>query len=240
MSLPTTLLLFSLLGVPDIQTDIAPHDAYPARRVHSQARTSLLANEDMYWRQAQRISWGPERYRTVFRAVWNEAGLFVRFDARDPAPWYTLTQRDAQLWKEEVVELFIDHTGRGHYREIEINPGNAVCDLAVAPVERRFDARWNHPGLQSRVFPLTDADGVVRGWTAVAFLPWAGFADWPDTQPIPALPPRGGERWHFNVFRVERPGGPSSPDEGALFLAWSPTGESSFHVRSAFRILAFR
>jgi uncharacterized sulfatase len=53
------------------------------------------------------------------------------------------------------------------------------------------------------------------------------------------LPPKPGDRWRFNVFRIERPGGPGAPEKDAQFLAWSPTGNRSFHVPLAFRDLVF-
>ena len=55
----------------------------------------------------------------------------------------------------------------------------------------------------------------------------------------PALPPRPDDRWRFNVFRIERPGGPKEPEKDALYLAWSPTGQAGFHVPQAFRDLVF-
>jgi hypothetical protein len=55
----------------------------------------------------------------------------------------------------------------------------------------------------------------------------------------PALPPQPGVRWRFNVFRIDRPFGPAEPDKAVHFLAWSPTGERSFHLPAAFREFVF-
>ena len=50
---------------------------------------------------------------------------------------------------------------------------------------------------------------------------------------------RPATRWRFNVFRIERPGGPKAPEKDVVAVAWSPTGEPSFHVPRAFRDLVF-
>jgi arylsulfatase A len=199
---------------------------------------SLLDATESVWGAAQRITWGPAAMATSFRALSTRAGLAVRYDVTDPSPWHTLTQRDERLWNEEVVELFLDvgATGRS-YAEIEWNRANAVVDLWVDRPENRFDKDWNAVGLESRAHPRKDAAGRPTGWTAVAVLPWAALAS--KAPPGTSLPPKPGDRWRFNVFRIERPGGPKDPEKDAQYLAWSPTGNRSFHVPLAFRELVF-
>ncbi len=199
---------------------------------------SLLDAADSAWSKAQRITWGPEAIATSFRALWTSAGLAVRFDVTDASPWHTLTQRDERLWNEEVVELFLDvgATGRS-YAEVEWNPVNAVVDLWVDRAENRFDKDWNVASLESRVHPRKDAAGRATGWTAVSLLPWTALSS--KAPAGTALPPKAGDRWRFNVFRIERPGGPKEPQKDAQYLAWSPTGNRSFHVPLAFRELVF-
>ena len=162
----------------------------------------------------------------------------MRFDVTDASPWHTLTQRDERLWNEEVVELFLDvgATGRS-YAEVEWNPVNAVVDLWVDRAENRFDKDWNVAGLESRVHPRKDAAGRATGWTAVSLLPWTALSS--KAPSGTALPPKAGDRWRFNAFRIERPGGPKEPQKDAQYLAWSPTGNRSFHVPLAFRELVF-
>jgi thiamine biosynthesis lipoprotein len=211
---------------------------YVAARASAPPSALLEATDAAAWDAAQRISWGPEAVATSFRALWTDIGLAVRFDVTDASPWHTLTRRDEPLWTEEVVELFLDvgATGRS-YAELEWNPVNAVVDLWVDRAESRFDRSWDAVGLESRVHARKDAAGRATGWTAVAFLPWSALAA--KAPAGTALPPRPGDRWRFNVFRIERPGGPQEPERDAQFLAWSPTGEHSFHVPAAFRELLF-
>ena len=215
-------------------------DSYGVRRSSASTQV-LLSGDGEAWERARKVAWGPQIYETGFRALWGKEGLFVRFDAVDPSPWYTLTERDDHLWKEEVVEIFIDPDGDGrNYAEIEISPHNVVCDLMIfegAP-NVRSDIDWDHDGLQSKVRPLRVAGGEAVGWMVIAILPWSGFATLTDNSRVP-LPPNKGDVWRFNVFRIKRPVGPTEPDRDAVYSAWSPPSGPSFHEPTVFRALKF-
>ena len=203
--------------------------AYEARRTSSDA-ANVLSAVAAEWESAKEVVWGPEPYRTRFRALWNEHGLHLRFDSEDNAPWFTMTERDDRPWEEEVVEIFLDPLGDGRYVEVELNPANVVCDLRklgpgetasdpIGPMDRGFDVT----GMQTAVTTSDDR------WIGTLYLPWEGL-DLP-------VPPASGAEIPFNVFRIKRPGGPEAPEAGAVFAAWSPTGSPSFHVPEAFRPL---
>jgi hypothetical protein len=155
--------------------------------------------------------------------------LHVRFDCDDPEPWSTLTARDAPLWQEEVVELFVAPgaaTPR-RYVEIEVNPAGALFDALVDSPhgDRRgmlVDPGWNCADLESSVSPWPDGSG----WSARLALPWRALA---------AGAGVGHESsWRVNFFRIDRPHG--APAE---FSAWSPTGirPADFHRPARFGIL---
>jgi hypothetical protein len=205
------------------------------------APAALLAAEEAAWKGASTIEWGKPPYPTRFRALWSDAGLFLRFDATDPSPWHTMTKRDEHLWDEEVVEIFLDpdRSGRDYY-ELEVNPANVVCDLRmVSPwPDKKGDIDWDLAGLETRVHATKDAAGKTTGWTATAFLPWAGLRALPSAAKV-AVPPEAGDRWRFNVFRIERPGGPGAPEKDGVFAAWSPPSVQSFHDAGAFRDMVF-
>lgn len=204
------------------------------------AAAALLAADETAWASARSIEWGPAAYATRFRAVWSDEGLFLRFDATDPSPWHTMTRRDEHLWDEEVVEIFLDpdRSGRDYY-ELEVNPANVVCDLRmISPwPDKKGDIDWNLGGLETRVHRLGSAAGT-RGWTVTALLPWRGLRALPSAAGV-TLPPKPGDAWRFNVFRIERPGGRANPEKEALFAAWSPPSVKSFHDAGAFRDLVF-
>jgi hypothetical protein len=147
-----------------------------------------------------------------------------------------MSRRDEHLWDEEVVEIFLDpdRSARDYY-ELEVNPANVVCDLRmISPwPDKKGDIDWNLAGLETRV-----REDAGRGWTATAFLPWSGLAPLPSARHV-TLPPKPGDAWRFNVFRIKRPGGPKSPETDAVFAAWSPPSVQSFHDAGAFRDLVF-
>ncbi len=162
------------------------------------------------------------RQATWFKTAWNERELRVVFHAGDIDPWATLTQRDAPLYQEEVVEIFLDPVGDlASYFEIEVNPLNAVCDLVLRKTRSgyRKDFAWNCEGLVTRV---TQQPG---SWTTEISIPFAGIAP---GAPVP------GTSWRSNFFRIDRP--KNSPRE---LSAWSPTGRENFHVPQRFGWLDF-
>jgi Domain of unknown function (DUF1083). len=209
--------------------------SYTAHRTTA-SKASLLAADQASWKPAQVITWGPAPYQTSFRALWNETGLYVRFDSDDTNPWSTMTKRDDHLWEEEVVEIFLDITGKGYdYAEFEVNPANVICDVRMArPAPNpSSDLTWNMENLESNVIRNE------KGWVALLYLPWDGFKTLPGVT-ASHVPPKPGKAWRFNVFRIKRPNGPKDPETGAIFAAWSPTGQRSFHVPAAFREFVFR
>lgn len=206
----------------------------------AQAASALLGDEASAWKGAQRVHWGPQGHATEFAALWGSDALYLRFAAEDDLAWHTMTKRDEHLWEEEVVEIFLDPGRQGRdYAELEISPANVVCDVRMIQPspDKKGDLAWNIEGLETRAVPWSSA-GREKGWIALARIPFASLRSLPSTQGV-ALPPRAGDRWRFNLFRVERPGGKEHPEKGAIEAAWSPTGEPSFHVPAAFRDLVF-
>jgi hypothetical protein len=153
-----------------------------------------------------------------------ESLLRVRFDVESPEPRATLRARDADLWTEDVVELFVAPgvDPPAVYYEMELNPLGTLFDARVESPrgERssmRVDRGWDCAGIAVRVVV---APG--RGWSAELVIPWREI---------------GGEEhdvWRINLFRIDRP-----PGGEAEFSAWSPTLVSppDFHRPARFGIL---
>lgn len=227
----------------DLYRDAAPLPPDAAYRV---ARTSarpvtLLPGHDRAWNAAQRIQWGPGAYRTTFRALWNDEGLAVRFDACDDRPWHTMTRIDDPIWEEEVVEIFIDPACLGrHYAEVEVSPANIVTDLHILEPHPLLtgDRSWNWRGLESTVVPGSCGGLSPGSWIALAWLPWGGLRSLAD-EVAQRVPPSSGDAWRFNVFRIKRPHGPAEPERDAIYAAWSTPEGPSFHAPAAFRRLEF-
>ena len=165
---------------------------------------------------------GPAVYPTHVRLLDDGRCLHVRFDCEDGDVWATHELRDAPLWEEEVVEVFIA-PGEGvpvRYFEFEVNPLAAVFDASVANPDgrrdtMRVDPSWDAPGLSARVIRPSWA-----GWRAELVLPWSAVCDGPPPQV-----------WRSNFFRIERPRG-----KPAEFSCWSPTlcDPPDFHKPQSF------
>jgi hypothetical protein len=165
---------------------------------------------------------GGAAFGTRVRLLEDGRRLFVRFDCDDADVWATHAQRDAPLWEEEVVEMFLAPGDRvpERYVEIEVNPLGTVFDARVANPDgrrdtMRVDPSWDAAGLAVRVIrPETG------GWRAEIALPWS--------EVCAGDPP---SVWRANFFRIERPRG-GTPE----FSCWSPTltDPPDFHKPIAF------
>jgi hypothetical protein len=164
----------------------------------------------------------PPRWPTTATLAWEDDCLVVTWRCVDDDPWGTLDERDAPLWTEEVVELFLapGETTPTRYFELEVSPRGALFDAVVdSPHGDRRDLRvepgWDAPGLVRTVARC------ARGWTAELRLPWRAVCGSPE-------PPL---HWRLDLFRIERPR--SGPVEHS---AWSPTlvSPADFHRPARF------
>ena len=185
-----------------------------------QPRTILLDADAPSWHDAIAIEWGPDPYRTRFRACWDPiAARALRCPRQRPVA-HDDHPRRSHLWEEEVVEIFLDLDGSGrNYAELEISPINVVCDLRErAGPSLASVTEWDWEGMTSAVSPLRDRAGGVEGWTALARLPWTGLA-----VPLPRRhgfpPPQPGQACLFNVFRIKRPAARAGHTTGSC---WPP------------------
>ena len=146
----------------------------------------------------------------------------ILFHALDRDPSATITQRDGPLWKEEVVEIFLDPYGDGDaYFEIELNPLGTVLDLVIRRVRNGFrkDLRWNCESLR------TMTARTPTGWAAEFAVPFRS---------VSAGAPGNGAGWRANFLRIDRP-----PGKERELSAWSPTFCGTFHVPGRFGVVAF-
>jgi hypothetical protein len=179
-----------------------------------------------------------ETVRTTARLLWDDRFLYVGFACEDADAWATYKKRDANLWEEEVVEVYLDPTGKGkHYKEFEVNPVGALIDLDIAeavngnPGDVPSHLRWNAKDIRwdAKVQGTThNRDDRDAGWTAEIAIPLAACL-------APGEKVRVGDQWRAQFYRIERPKG--TTNETAEFQAWSPT--DTFHRPERFGVLQF-
>lgn len=159
---------------------------------------------------------------TSIRIGWTADELRVLFHCSDTHIAATMTRRDAPLYQEEVVEVFIDPVGDfAAYFEIEVNPLNTVLDLVLRRNRSGYaqDTAWNCESLRTAV------KKTVTTWTVELAIPFRSLT---------AEPPKPGAKWRVNFFRIDR-----APGTSRELSAWSPTGRPNFHTPERFGIVEF-
>jgi hypothetical protein len=192
---------------------------------------------DPAWRDAQpaqlrgSLDGREASLRTTARLLYDDRNLYVAFDVEDPDVWGTLMGRDEPIYTQEVVEIFLDADGDGAtYNELEISPNNVVFD-AYFPARRQgmdlsFDSKTT-TAVKVRG-TLNDASDRDEGWTVEMRIPYEPLAK------VPHVPPALGDRWRFNLYRLEHVGRRSV--EGQAF---SPLFIGDFHHLPRFGWLVF-
>jgi Carbohydrate-binding family 9 len=170
------------------------------------------------------------KYETEAKILYDDNFLYVSFRSVDENIWSTFKRRDAHLWEEEVVEVFVQADPlRSNYIELEVNPLGTMLDIYLLDVRKplRYES-WNSEKLKWAVQVTGTVDGKDgdREWSCEMALPLE------DVVTAQRLPPRAGDRWRFNLYRVESRPVPA-------LLAWSPTGKDDFHLPGMFGWIVF-
>ncbi|HUR83052.1 MAG TPA: carbohydrate-binding family 9-like protein [Thermoanaerobaculia bacterium] len=172
------------------------------------------------------------RLSTSIAAWYDDQCVSFLFSAADDYIHATLHERDAPLYDEDVVEIFITPNALTRYYEFEVSPHGAIFDAIIdSPHGVRetmhADKAWNCPGLVAAVRKIIESNGAMSIDTLIR-IPFASLG---------TRVPDDGEQWRANFFRIDR-----HPGEGDEYTAWQPTMKNppDFHVAAAFGILEFR
>jgi hypothetical protein len=194
--------------------------------------------DDAAWKGAQAVALRgsfdgrPTKLRTEARLVYDDANLYVAFDVEDPDLWGTLRKRDDPIYEQEVVEIFLDANADGRtYNELQVSPHNVIFDAYFPARRQGMDLSWDS-GMKTAVKvrgTLDDASDKDEGWTVELQIPFARLAE------VPSVPPKAGERWRFNLYRLEHHGRRNV--EGQAF---SPLFVGDFHALPRFGWLVFQ
>jgi hypothetical protein len=178
----------------------------------------------------ENLDGSPSDVKTEARMLYDDKFLYVSFRCPDNNIWATMKTRDQHLWLEEVVEIFVQADPRkGNYIELEVNPLGTMLDIYLLDTRKPLHYEsWNSQRLKWAIQLVGTVDGKDgdREWTCEIALPLE------DVVTAPNLPPRVGDRWRMNLYRVEQRPAPAS-------LAWSPTLQEDFHIPAMFGELVF-
>jgi hypothetical protein len=229
----STLFIYSTLNYGD-------PPVYECHRTAAKIEVDGLIDEAA-WKDAPEATFinadgSAPRQKTTFRWLWDEEYLYGAFYVEDDHIWAKMTERDAYLWYENVVEFFINADGSSKsYIEIEINPLNTILDLFVLNKHNnRSDIRqmweWNCEGLLSevRVFgTINDDSDRDSHWTFEIAIPFDQIYT------APNLPPSEGDTWYVTFTRGE---GDENPDRREA-SSWSPP---AFHNPLSYGKMVFK
>jgi hypothetical protein len=174
----------------------------------------------------------PLRLETTVLCYRDEHRLFVLFEMEDePSMHASMRERDSDLWREDVVEVFLSPENETRYFELEVSPLGTLFDALIeSPDGHRATMTtgrdWNCAGLRAVIRrERTGSSSLVQMHTLV-IIPLASLS---------RKYPAEGDEWRVNFYRIDRS---SAGDE---YAAWSPTfvDPPDFHLPSRFGILRF-
>jgi hypothetical protein len=166
---------------------------------------------------------------TRARLLWDDQNLYVFVSAKDSDVYSQYTKHDDSLWKEDVIELFIDaDRNRRGYVELQVNPNNAQLDTwFVATRAGMIDVAWA-ASMKSAVTvhgTADDRDDKDTGWDVEIAIPLPAVKGSASTMPV-NIPPVVGDMWRLNVVRVDKPKDASNP----AVSSWSRITYQDFHA----------
>jgi hypothetical protein len=203
--------------------------------------------DEVVWEKAQAVNLsvkngGETKQATTVRMLWDDYYLYFSWDCEDSHVWSTMTVRDQPLYNEEVVEVFIDaDSDRFGYVELEINPLGTFWDGFIlnhglndeGHVKLTGILAWNSKDIRWAAWPrgtVGDSSDTDQGWSAEMAVPLK------DMVTAPHNPPRDGDKWLVNFYRIDLPHGAGHKGEGQ---AWSPVSGTTFHDPEQFGQLIF-
>ncbi len=143
---------------------------------------------------------------TRFKILWDDDALYVAVEMIEPHVWATLTERDAVIFYDNDIEMFIDPDGDTHdYYEIEINALGTLWDLfLIKPYRDRQQVAvnaWDIRDIEYKVHidgTLNDPSDLDRAWYLEMKLPMSVLKECAH-KPVP---PPEGDFWRVNFSRV--------------------------------------
>ena len=178
-------------------------------------------------------------WETMVRLASTSSALHIEFTAQDRVLTASQETDGAQLWREDVFEVFLwpDETIPAYF-EYEISPLGAELPLMVINTGRSFHGwrPWPYDeATRVRKTVTIEAEGsttpprsgqLIDGWRAEVSIPYALL------KPVGHRAPEPGDRWRANFYRIDY-------DDGLPRVwAWRPTMRN-FHEPDRFGTLVF-
>ncbi|CAN5274966.1 hypothetical protein BH23BAC1_BH23BAC1_47180 [soil metagenome] len=179
---------------------------------------------------------GPDTtYKTKSKILYSDEGIYFLFECEDQILTATLNEDFANLYEEDVVEVFL-WTDEEYpiYFEYELSPLNYELPILIPNFEGKFFGwrPWQYEGPRKTRHATSvkggkkESGAKIDQWTAEFFIPFALLA------PLKNVPPQKGTTWRANMYRIDYDG------EGFKSWQWQPTS-GSFHEYKKFGTFIF-
>jgi hypothetical protein len=188
------------------------------------------------WVTLTQVGGAESPYSTRAKVLYSPTGVYFLFDCTDRVLSCTLREDFANLFTEDVIEVFLwPHTDQTVYFEYEISPLGFELPIMVNNYKGTFMGwlPWHYEGgrrtrLATSVRGGDKAPGAaVQGWCAEFFIPFALLKG------LGGVPARPGTCWRANLCRIDY-----DADRPAQW-SWSvPTG-TNFHDFATFGTFRF-
>jgi hypothetical protein len=175
---------------------------------------------------------GPGGYATRAKLLYSSTGVYALFSCEDEKITATFQKDFANLWTEDVVELFFwPDESTPLYFEYELSPLDHELVLLVPNLHGKFLGwiPWNYEGdrkVRHAVNVVRDAAGKPVKWLAEFFIPYAVLT------PLQNVPPEKGTEWRMNLYRIDH-------DNESTSWSWKPI-EKNFHDYQRFGRIRFQ
>ncbi|HMD81184.1 MAG TPA: carbohydrate-binding family 9-like protein, partial [Anaerolineales bacterium] len=174
---------------------------------------------------------GSSTYQTRAKLLYSETGIYGMFDCPDKTITATITEDFADLWHEDVIEVFFwTDESTPLYFEYELSPLNYELPILVPNFGGDFlgwrpwhyeDARKTRHATKV----IKDEKGNVTSWVGEFFIPYALL------KPLQNVPPKSGTTWRANLYRIDY-------DEGQSGWTWQPV-QTNYHDIHRFGTIQF-
>jgi hypothetical protein len=188
------------------------------------------------WKVANWISMekrrGVSEYETKAKLLYSDSGFYALFYCEDKKITATLREDFADLYNEDVVEIFLwTDESSPIYFEYELSPLDYELPIIVPNFGGDYfgwkpwhyeESRLTKHG--TKIIRDTSTN-EVKGWIAEFFIPYALL------KPLRNVPPKKGMKWRINFYRIDY-------DTDSSSWVWQPI-KKDFHDYERFGVITF-
>lgn len=177
---------------------------------------------------------GPAQ-NTRVKVLYSDTGIYFLFQCDDEVLTATLTEDFADLYNEDVVEVFLwTEEEYPFYFEYELSPLNYELPIMVPNREGDFFGwlPWHYDGERRTRHETSVRGGDKQGGASI--IQWIGefFIPYALLKPLGNVPPASGTRWRANMYRIDY------DLETPRYYLWQPTS-GNFHEYQQFGTFIF-